>query len=111
MSVKPEAESSFLSQVGVHELCEGMKVNSPPRGTGYVKEFLFFFFWLNAVGYYAKLLLEEPPNKINQLLPSNGISLKSTTVRSLHGLRPSERRLTISKTAGREGSLGCSILN
>lgn len=66
---------------------------------------------LNAVGNYAKLLLEEASNKINQLFPSNGISFKNTMAMSRHGLGPSESKLAISKTTGTEGSLGCYILN
>lgn len=69
------------------------------------------FSLLNAVGDYAKLLLEEASNKTNQLFPSNGIGFKNTMAMSRRGLGPSESKLAISKTTGREGSPGCSTLN
>lgn len=80
---------------------KGVKVKGLPCGTDYLKKFLFFSPLLNTVGYYAKLFLEEPPNKIHWLFPPNGILLKNTMVMSLHGLRPSENKLSISKTRER----------
>ena len=91
-----------------NDLYKGVKANSLARGIGYLKEFLFFL--LNTVGYYAKLLLDLP-NKINWLFPSNGISLKNTIAMNPNGLRPSESKVIMSKTAGREGSLDCYLLN
>lgn len=105
-------EGSFLPQevkARVPELYKRVKVNSLPRGTAHLKG--AFFPLLNAIEYYAKLLLEEASNKINQLFPSNGISFKNTMAMSWRGRGPSESKFAISKTTGREGSLGCYILN
>lgn len=91
-----------------NELYKGVKANSLSCGIGYLKEFLFFL--LNTVGYYAELLLDLP-NKVNCLFPSNGISLKHTIAMNPNGFRPFESKVTMSKTAGREGSLDYYLLN